>query len=409
MKKITLQLIYFSTAFSLLYSCDYASSPEELSNAINNDSVSNSSQTFKLRFEESLLSDEGEEPHSSSSLNFTRGINGRGLCFGRNDILQFNSEGNINAVSGSVSMWMKPNWNPGHGQLYKLLYYGRNPKNMEMHIDEHDLIAIGVNSNDHTTIKVAYGNASYWEAGYWHHLVFTWDEKAVSVYVNGNLEEKVATGNPLPEEKDRIFHIGSLNGHEGFDGVIDELMIFSDAITTSQVSTLYQEFEYFKESIGFDPSSDCGEISEKCDLSAFTYKASLDSSKYYISNEQMTWKEAKTACENAGGHLVVINSKEENDLVTEIISSGYYGINAWLGLTDEKEEGKFEWIDGMDICYKNWNEGEPNNEAYPGCDPEDVYCTENYVHIHGNIHPNPGSWNDAPNDMLYHAIIEIKD
>ena len=33
----------------------------------------------------------------------------------------------------------------------------------------------------------------------------------------------------------------------------------------------------------------------------------------------------------------------------------------WLGLTDEFEEGNWQWVTGEPLDYTNWYEGEPNN------------------------------------------------
>jgi len=34
---------------------------------------------------------------------------------------------------------------------------------------------------------------------------------------------------------------------------------------------------------------------------------------------------------------------------------------AWIGFTDEAEEGKWVWVTGEPVTFTNWYRGEPNN------------------------------------------------
>lgn len=80
--------------------------------------------------------------------------------------------------------------------------------------------------------------------------------------------------------------------------------------------------------------------------------------------DQLTWKEAKARCEQLGGRLVVITSKEQNQFVSGLFAAA--GIkDAWIGFTDEAEEGKWVWIDGSTGTYTNWFMSQPNNKP-PG-------------------------------------------
>jgi len=51
-----------------------------------------------------------------------------------------------------------------------------------------------------------------------------------------------------------------------------------------------------------------------------------------------------------------IHSQEENTLIRGLTNG-----EIWIGFTDEAEEGKFVWSDGITSEYTNWNGGEPNN------------------------------------------------
>ena len=73
----------------------------------------------------------------------------------------------------------------------------------------------------------------------------------------------------------------------------------------------------------------------------------------------MKGHDAKRFCEEKGGHLVTITSPEENDSVTGLARKA--GKGTWIGFTDEKLEGKWEWVTGEAVTFTAWGTGEPDN------------------------------------------------
>ena len=76
--------------------------------------------------------------------------------------------------------------------------------------------------------------------GQWHHCAATFDGRWMRVYLDGckigELErpgQMVAGGPALP-------CIGSLNGGENFQGLLDELIIFDSALTEAQIAAIYR-------------------------------------------------------------------------------------------------------------------------------------------------------------------------
>ena len=107
---------------------------------------------------------------------------------------------------------------------------------------------------------------------------------------------------------------------------------------------------------------------------------------YYQRIDQIiSWHDSKKYCENFGGYLSTITSKEENDFIFyQLISdSNSKTTYCWLGGTDEKKEGKWEWITGEEWRFTNWKNGEPNNLG-------------NEDFLHSYITSN--AWNDIPKD-----------
>lgn len=200
---------------------------------------------FALDFEDSYSTFEGEGPVlASSGLKMTDGIKGLGVCFGPTDTLQYKAFNNISYTQGSLSLWVRPYWWPGENKLYRILYYGTNPKHFELHIDENKLVAMGMNTDDinNQGIRVSFGDASTWEPGQWQHIIYTWSCESLEIYLNGILEDRVNVGFDIPSVSADVFHIGSTLGKEGFNGTIDEVYIFDRVLSQEEVLYYFNEF-----------------------------------------------------------------------------------------------------------------------------------------------------------------------
>ncbi len=79
---------------------------------------------------------------------------------------------------------------------------------------------------------------------------------------------------------------------------------------------------------------------------------------YQCFGEPVTWPQAQAACQEMGGHLIIINSEEENTFASFFVT----GTRAlWIGLTDEAQEGTWRWVDGTPAEFTAWAPGEPND------------------------------------------------
>ena len=67
-------------------------------------------------------------------------------------------------------------------------------------------------------------------------------------------------------------------------------------------------------------------------------------------------------CEEYGGHLVTITSAKESLALINALQAHELDHQVWIGYTDEKTEGKWEWITGEKSAYTNWQPGEPNDD-----------------------------------------------
>ena len=71
-------------------------------------------------------------------------------------------------------------------------------------------------------------------------------------------------------------------------------------------------------------------------------------------------------------------------------------VDVWIGLTDQKQEGKWEWVNPGGSCSKftKWTRGEPNNQGNEDCVVLSMYTGE-------------GEWNDRKCNQKVSFICEI--
>ena len=98
------------------------------------------------------------------------------------------------------------------------------------------------------------------------------------------------------------------------------------------------------------------------------------------------WYAARKYCAALDARLVVITSEEENEFVARHLNT-----STFIGLSDELEEGRWVWENGLNLVYENFDEGEPNNQY-----------NEDFVEIYSDN----GKWNDLSLGNLRPFICE---
>ena len=111
---------------------------------------------------------------------------------------------------------------------------------------------------------------------------------------------------------------------------------------------------------------------------------------FYTIVAASTWSVGETNAVSIGGHLASVNSKPENDFLVDSFgtNSNRNGsdIAYFIGLSDSREEGIYEWSDGSKYSYSNWAVGEPQNAL-----PHEDYVEFLLIHTGPGY---PGQWND---------------
>ena len=102
---------------------------------------------------------------------------------------------------------------------------------------------------------------------------------------------------------------------------------------------------------------------------------------YHIIKGNFTWAEAKLDAEKKGGHLAVITSQQEQNVINNIVKSA--STYLWLGGTSTG--GEWKWITGENWNYTNWSFNEPSNDgAYLS-----IWANESVTNR------DLGTWNDS--------------
>ena len=130
-------------------------------------------------------------------------------------------------------------------------------------------------------------------------------------------------------------------------------------------------------------------------IDGFVFMGEQNGSRYFCSEDQYTWLQARELALAAGGHLAVVCNSAENEFIRQGMSNVANPADyAWIGFSDYLTEGEFIWVNGDEDCnYTNWNDGEPNNSG----DGEDF----------ARILRSSGKWTDRDADFRAEFILEI--
>ena len=102
-----------------------------------------------------------------------------------------------------------------------------------------------------------------------------------------------------------------------------------------------------------------------------------------------SWKYAEKICRSQGGHLAVLNSKQKNRAVVDLVKKSGRKKYYFIGASDEKKQKTFRWVDGTKFSYRAFAKGQPSDEYR-----STPYIRENYLAIDST---KKYGWNDLCN------------
>jgi len=186
---------------------------------------------------------------NNNSVTFVSGLlsNAASTTRALSQDLDIGNDMGINGNAISFSAWVKPTSQPGTDERYLIAWQSDLDPNTEYYLIEYYDIA-GTKGLRGYRQKHGVGGSGASAAqtlttDTWYHIVMTYDQADIKVYVNNSL---LATGSAtgtaaaaLVEE----FAIGSQYGSgaatDFFNGLIDEVVVFNTGIDTDTITALY--------------------------------------------------------------------------------------------------------------------------------------------------------------------------
>jgi hypothetical protein len=168
---------------------------------------------------------------------------------GTNDYLTRSSIGTLE-TSGSVSAWVKLDAMSANGFIFQLrAESGTNDQIILLWNNAAGVIRGNVKFDG--TTNVVDSGSGLENDGNWHHVVFTWmsgsktaSDNYTRIYIDGSETDNDAIGNTWADAESPVELVigrNSIQSNAYFNGHINDVAIFSDALTSSEVTAIYNE------------------------------------------------------------------------------------------------------------------------------------------------------------------------
>ena len=148
----------------------------------------------------------------------------------------------ISPTSLTISAWFKKT---GEGSNYECVLH--KSSNSTIGSSEYWL---GLDSNDYLTATIGARTGVGWAAGRttikttlgtWYHLLASWDGSVVKVYINGKYIKQYSLTSYSSLTTHTRFGASSNGANYQFKGIIDEICIYEQSLSETQIKQLYAE------------------------------------------------------------------------------------------------------------------------------------------------------------------------
>jgi hypothetical protein len=116
---------------------------------------------------------------------------------------------------------------------------------------------------------------------------------------------------------------------------------------------------------------------------------------YRYFNAPLTWYACRATCELMGGHLICIDDAQKDAFAKDLIEK-CHAEGAWIGLNKESKDDSWGWVNGKQLSYSGWAQGQPDNRN----------GIETCVQTWGTNPTQPSGWHDYYGGSLQGYICE---
>ena len=186
----------------------------------------------------------GKNNHGTLSSGFSfvsdsvsPGKHGNALRFdGAGDYISIPSAASVQPTSGlTISAWIKGDaWGSGTDVDAILRKGEANPNNYQLAVAD-GRVALFLDDGD----GAGFRGDTVLQTGKWYHVAATWDGTNVMIFVDGKPDRTIAGLRAVPIGADsRALYIGGRSGADFFDGVIDDVRLYSYGMRESELKNL---------------------------------------------------------------------------------------------------------------------------------------------------------------------------
>ncbi|MCH8044289.1 MAG: LamG domain-containing protein [Planctomycetes bacterium] len=171
----------------------------------------------------------------------TRGVYGNALDLRGAHALPTAIGAHLKDVSRiTISAWVMPSDLSGYREIFRQECRERVLFSFQ---NSGTILSLGLNVNGYAECDAAI-NPSQILNGRWHHCAATFDGKIMRVYLDGKEVGSMKRSGKLLTQSAAPAFIGSLNGaSEHFQGALDDLRIYREALTAKQIALLHRHGE----------------------------------------------------------------------------------------------------------------------------------------------------------------------